>query len=135
MIRYLSWVTKHSSKVPKYTSQSALPSSNGTLHYNDLVKMYDLRMYHISTYFDSNKGRNYVLDLEFLHNELNYRANKNYLFRYTALLLALFTTGFLLFDEIEVKENFNKKWHLLHNWHVYSELDEGGEEGDEPENL
>ena len=135
MIRYFNWATKHRNKVPKFSSQTVLPESRGSLAFSDLVKMYDLRMYHISTYTSSSKGAKYVLDLEFLHNELNYRANNDHFFRFCIVFGGLLLFCLLFTDEQGERKNFNYKWPLVHHWNVFAELDEGGEEGDEPENL
>lgn len=135
MIRYLTWAAKHSTKVPRLASEAMIPDSKGQLSHKDLVRMYDLRMYHISTVPDNRGGDEYVPELEMLHNELNFRSVQSTFSR--ALLFFAVAGGIVIFfmDESIDNLNWNNKWNLQHQMGILAELDEGGAEGDEPPNL
>lgn len=131
MIRYLSWAAKQSTKVPRLTSESMIPSSKGKLAYRDLVRMYDLRMYHITTFPDNQRGDEYVPELEFLHNELNHRSSNSTFFRsllYLGIAVAILK---IFYEEDMEKYNWNNKWNLMHDKSLLATLDEGGSEGDD----
>jgi hypothetical protein len=135
MIRYLRWAAKHNHKVPRFNSEVVIPKSKGTISDTDLINMYDLRMYHITNYTQSKWGDRYIHELEYLHRELNERMNNKLLFKW-----GLFAIAFGIFCKIyELDDNenlnWNAKWNLVHQWTVFMELDEGGEEGDEPDGL
>ena len=135
MIRYLTWVTKHSTKVPRLASESMIPQSLGKLSHEDMVRKFDLRNYHLHTHFNSIYGEKYIPELECLHKELNYRTSTvSFLKWMSVILVAAFFTNFY-FESAEEKLNFNRYWHRLHDMKVFAELDEGGAEGDEPSSL
>lgn len=131
MIRYLTWIGKHSAKVPKFRSESMIPNSKGKLGYGDLVRMYDLRMYHISTFPDNEKGDDYVQELEFLHNELNHRAFNSTNVRAVLFLGILSFIAYYFYEPEAEKQNWNYKWNLVHDNSILATLDEGGSEGKE----
>ena len=135
MIRYLSWVKKHFMKVPRLTSESMIPKSLGKLSHEDMVRKFDLRNYHLNTHFNSIYGEKYIPELEFLHKELNYRTTTLFFLKWVGLILftAFVINGFM--EKAEEKFNWNVYWHRIHDLKVFAELDEGGEEGDEPDSL
>eukprot|EP01017_Pseudomicrothorax_dubius_P025183 TRINITY_DN2690_c0_g1_i1.p1 TRINITY_DN2690_c0_g1~~TRINITY_DN2690_c0_g1_i1.p1 ORF type:complete len:172 (-),score=56.11 TRINITY_DN2690_c0_g1_i1:113-568(-) len=96
--------------------------------WENLVKMYDLRMWYIQNSPHDERCVKYVHDLERLHNELNYLNMRDYMKRFV-----LATILFYGFYALYTFPSFD--WHdnheLKHEIHLYTELDEGSDEGDE----
>ena len=135
MIRYFRWASKHTSKVPRLSSETMIPDSLGKLSDTDLIRMYDLRMYHISTNPFSRFGDKYVPELERLHRELNHRMSVTMLGRWSFVLCLLYFLYIWMDGESGENRNWHTRWHLVQQWSVFEELSTGGEEGDEPSGV
>jgi hypothetical protein len=112
-----------------------IPASKGTLAFTDVLRMYDLRMYFNSKHLASDKGDQYVTELEYFHHELNHKTSFDYLKRLSIFLFLLSLYYYLKEEDKGEKLNWKEKWNLVHDMKVFAELDEGGEEGDEPETI
>merc|ERR1711935_140917 len=100
------------------------------MNFHNCVKAFDLRYWYISTGLSAKKSLAYTHDIENLHNELNYLHAK--MFTKRMLLFILASYWFLgQFETEEENQDWGGKFDEKFRLQMYSELDEGGLEGDE----
>ena len=131
MIQYLNWVRKGSTAIPKFLSSSVKPINALKIHDVDLIRMHDLRRYHLDIHPRSSKHPQYIRDLEILHGQLNQRMGNKTLFKWGAafLLSLVMLSSFIEFGEEKIDWASGRS--QIHERSVFSELDEGGEEGED----
>ena len=131
MNRYFQLMARKKLEVTPLSKQALKPLNKGKLHTTDLIKMYDLRRYHLEHHPESSQSLKHVRELEILHSHLNFKMTFQLLFK---CLFFFFAANFFYKYYVN-KLNENKNWakmiNAIHKYGMLAELDEGGEEGDE----
>merc|ERR1712039_541342 len=100
------------------------------INWENTVKAFDARFWYMSVGLNSERAREMCNETEDLHNELNYLHGRMFLKR-GAVFCILFYLLLCTFPEESENMDWSDKHDEKFRLQMYSELDEGGLEGDE----